>query len=543
MDAGSQTLKFWLAEETGELHARFEPAEGVAPPDIATLKQQLVDSGFGDLYLNEQALADFSRRCETTKLSLDLVIGERRDGKFSLTVSDDLMSAYLTLTPAQGGKPVGSEVIDALREEGIVYGIRHSQLDAALAAGQCDHLLVAQGDMAQEAGATRFENLFQGKEKQGGAEDERAVIRLSDISHLLLVLPGDALMRRIPPQPGKNGTNIKNELVFPKAVQEVFFSTDLLGAAPDENDPDLLVATHAGQPVSVGNGVKVNPVIEVADVDVNTGSITFEGTVQVKGDIKAGMQVNVTGDVIANGLIESAQIYAGGNVSVRGGIIGHADTHSGASHGLPENTARIRCAGTVQALFMEYAHVEAGDSILIEHGASQCELIAGNEILVGKEGAKAGQIIGGVVQATHLIRCALLGSTTGSKTSVNVGFDPYLDGEIHARKRLLQHKVDELERVILLINYIKQNPKKDTGGLGEKTENTRRLLLDEIEALNAELAQLGEKAESVEHARVEVGKTMHAGVEIRIGRHVKLINDDMAGGTIRVHEEEIVLAD
>ncbi len=541
MQSDKDTVTFSIVEETRELHARFDPAGGIPLTDIAAFKQKVVDAGFGDLYLNEAAINDFMRRCGTTKQPLDLVIGEKRDASYSLRLTDDLMFAYLTLTPPQGGNPVGTAVIDEMREKGIVYGILHSQLDAALAAGKCENLLIAKGDPPQEGVATRFEILFDGKRNQAAKTDDLAVIQLRNISHLLLVHQGDPLMCRYPPLRGTSGTNIKNELVLPRTIEEEFYCSDLPGAAPDPNNPDLLVATAAGQPVSVGNGVKVNPVIEVHDVDMSTGDINFEGTVRVTGDVKSGMHLIVTGDVIVNGAVEAAEIVAGGNVSVSGGVIGHPDTHTAGSRVLPENTARIICQGTVHAFFMESAHVEAGESILIEHGASQCELMARKEIHVGKDDSKKSQLIGGIAQATQLVKTAVLGSSAGGIVQVQVGSDPYLDEAILGRKRLLQRKTDELDRVLKLLSYIKQHPKKDVGGLGEKTEKTCRHLADEIETLTADLSQLEEKRESVELAQVQVSKMIHAGAEIRVGGQVLKLNEDIAGAVIKLQEGEIAI--
>lgn len=152
---------------------------------------------------------------------------------------------------------------------------------------------------------------------------------------------------------------------------------------------DLLVATLAGQAVVVKRGVRVNPVIDVANVDLETGSIKFEGTLNVAGDIRAGMKVEVTGDVVVKGCIEAAEIIAGGSVSVVGGIIGHSEARAPGAHTLPDNTARIRCGTFFRALFAESAHIEANETIIIDREANHCELMAGKDILVGKLGARA----------------------------------------------------------------------------------------------------------------------------------------------------------
>jgi uncharacterized protein (DUF342 family) len=329
--------------------------------------------------------------------------------------------------------------------------------------------------------------------------------------------------------------------LLPKPTPDIPFRNDLKGAAPDKHDPDLLIATLGGQPTLVDKGVVVNSVIDVLNVDLGTGSMMFDGTLHVGGDIKSGMRVKVTGDVIVNGTVEAAEIVAGGNVAVRGGIVGHLDSRPG-SRSLPETTARIFCDGSVQALFMENAHIEAGKSILIDRSARQCELIASNEIVVGKAGSKTGQISGGRTQATLRVATGVLGASSGIKTLVQVGSDPYLEKQIADKDAQLKRRIDEIDRVIKLLAYFKQNPKKGEGGIAEKVEGTRRQLVADIDALTEEVKVLREKMELSEQGRVEVAGEIYYGVEVRIARQIWQAPDDMGGAAIQLQGSRIAVS-
>jgi uncharacterized protein (DUF342 family) len=406
-----------------------------------------------------------------------------------------------------------------------------------LTAGQCERLAIASGNPAQEGEPTRFETLFD-KEEEESDEVDLERVKYADLSHILVVKPGDHLMRRIPAVPGIKGSNIKGHPLLPKPTPDILFRNDLKGAARDKENPDLLVATAGGQPVTLGNGVMVNSVIDVADVDLGTGSIEFEGTLRVGGDVKAGMRIKVTGDVVVNGTVEAAEITAGGNVAVRGGIVGHVDTRPG-SQSLPDTTARIFCEGSVQALFMENAHIEAGKSILATRSARQCELIARDEIVVGK--GKTGQISGGRTQATLRIATASLGSSTGARTFVQVGLDPYLEKQILDKESELKRKVDEVDRVIKLLAYFKQNPKKGEGGIAEKVEGTRRLLVAAIDDLTEELKILRDKMELSEQGHVEASAEIFYGVEVRIANQTWHAPDDMGRAVIQMEGSRIAV--
>ena len=534
-----QPLSLTLDKASGKLRAQFDPQGSLVAPDLPLLRQSLQDQGFAEFHLDEKALIGFIDACREAKELVLSDIGERRDASFALELSKDLMSAWLTLHPAQGGKPIGSTVNAALREQGVVHGILHKDLDAALAAGFCDHLLIAKGEPEQQGIPGRFDALFLLKDKSATV-DELAVIKFRDLGHILLVHPGDQLMLRTPPVQGKNGIDIKGQVVLAKAIPDMPFAADLQGAKTDPGDPNLLLATNAGQPMTVKDGVIVNPVIEVPDVDLSTGNITFEGTIHIAGDIKAGMSLNVTGDVIVKGMVEAAQIIAGGNVVVKGGIIGRAEKKQG-SQTLAESTARIRCGGSVQASFMENVHVEAGNAIQIDQNARQCELIARNEIMVGKSGSKTGQIIGGRTQAGMLIEAGILGSASAIKTRLQVGVDPYLEQQILTLREQIQRKIAELDQVLKLLIFFTHNPQKNIGGVGEKVEAKRLHQLAEIDALSAEVAALEDQLKLVDQASIKVGKAIHDGVEIQIGRQIWQVVEDTGGGTYKLQESQIVI--
>jgi len=539
-DSRSPGLSFFMNEEAGDLHARFEPMGDVSAPDLATVQRFMHDGGWDAFCVDQKALVDFVTGCRGMLEASERIVGVRRDGEFALTLSGDSMLAQLTLIAPQGGKPIDEgQVFAALRDQGVVHGLLRQQIDAALAIGHCENLTIARGDFPIDGTPARFEPLFMEQRSEAAPLDDKALIKYSDLSHLLLVHPGDQLMRRIAPTPSTDGTDVKGQPVLAVAIPDLSFAHDLQGVAPDSTDPNLLRATLAGQPMLVDRGVVVNPVIEVPDVDLSTGNIDFEGTIRVAGDVKAGMRIKVAGDVIVSGTVEAAHIIAGGNVAVQGGVIGHADTHSDAQ-ALPSNTARIICQGSVQALFMEHVHVEAGVAILIDRSAWQCELIAKDEIIVGKEGAKIGQIIGGLSQASLLIKTSVLGASTGAKTQVQVGFDPFLDEQLQHKERLRQQKFDELDRVLKLIVYFEHNPKKAVGGVGSKVEATRVQVLGEINALTEEIKQLSDQTELMDKGRVEAGKTIYYGVEVRVGQQVWQAPDDMGGAVIRIADGKIV---
>ncbi|MBI3228844.1 MAG: DUF342 domain-containing protein [Burkholderiales bacterium] len=531
---------FLLNEDSGELQAHFDP-HAHRPINQTILKESLADAGFADFKLDDNAVNDFLAHSRSAKEILIWVIARRRDAEVMLDVADDLMAAYLTIVPADGGKPITTQQVDELlRFNKISFGILHAEIAQAVAAGKCDNLLVARGEQPNEGIPTRFKSLLDEKRDELSHVDDGAVVKFRDLSHLLIVQPGDRLVQRFPPIQGTNGIDITGQVAFPQPLPDLHFGHEYPGAAPAE-DPNILVALIEGQPVLTGYGCIVNPVIEVPNVDMSVGNIVFDGTLHVNGDVISGMSIKVTGDVIIRGTLEAAEIEAGGNVSVSGGIIGHADSRPGATS-LPADTAVIRCKASVQALFVENAHIEAGDSIYIDRSARQCELIALNDILVGKTGSKISQIIGGVTQAKHMIKAMIMGAPSGVKTRLLVGMDPFVDEAIANKQRALQKKKEELDKLVMLVKFFKANPKKAEPSTMAKIASTGQMLTQEIAILNQELQQLSENLKCDEDAHIEMGKTVHFGTEVKIGKQVWIAKDDMPGTTLGLVDGQLVSA-
>jgi uncharacterized protein (DUF342 family) len=540
-DVVAQGLSFTFDPVSGDLLANYAPLPGGPGLDSALLRAALDEQGYGEFHFADKALDGFIVKAREAQAPLSLPIGKRLDAELKIVATDNLMTAFMTLTPAKGGKALGLEdILAALQQQGFTFGIAQDAIEAALARGHCERLPVAQGIPPVPGCAAHFKNLLEEREKHLLEADENAVVLYRDLSHLLLVKQGDLLLRRIPPLPGRDGTNIKGQVVSAPALPEIQFADKNQGAVLDPLDANLRVAACAGQPVITRNGALVNSMLEVNDLDLATGNIEFDGTIRIKGDVKAGMRLKASGDVIVLGTVESAHISAGGNVAVKGGIIGRPNAQAGGV-GLPADTARIECGGTLQAVFLENARVKAADSIHIDFYARQCELFARNEIVVGKRGAKNSHLAGGIAQATMLVKALNLGTPTGLKTLVQVGSDPYITQEIADKEVVFKRKLAELDQVQKLIAHFKLNPQKAAGGVGEKIEATRKQIASAIFILIEEKNELTAKLSLTQQARVEIGEALFDGVEIRIGKQVGRVRERHGACSARLAEGVIVV--
>ncbi|MBM3821124.1 MAG: DUF342 domain-containing protein [Acidimicrobiia bacterium] len=353
----------------------------------------------------------------------ELPIGGRRNGACRVTVAEDKRTASLTLVPPCEGDPVTAAQIDAaLKAAGVVAGILPGEIEAALAEGSAVDRVVARGQDVRDGEDATFVSLVPEPEERRPHEDEHGLIDYRDLGQMAAVRAGDPLMRRSPATAGENGYDVSGRVLKAKPGRNTPFSSLIKGAKVDPADPDLLRAAITGLPVVGPTGVSVEPVVVLPQVDTSSGHVDFDGSVNVQGDVGSGMRIRATGDVVIGGSTGAARITAGGKVVVKGGVIGGGEPDESA-----DDHAVIRCQGSFQASFLEYAQIESPSEILIDDHCMHSTLIAGSRVVVGGTGSKAGHIRGGTVSAGTLVKAVTLGSPVGMKTIIRVGLDATLE--------------------------------------------------------------------------------------------------------------------
>ncbi|MGZ4994283.1 MAG: DUF342 domain-containing protein [Methylobacter sp.] len=515
------TLTFKL-DGDNKLLAVYEPS-GVSGDkvtlDVAAVREMLARQSLSVLYLDERALSRLIQTYNNSNAGFILEIGERRDGEFIIKVADDKMTAWLTMTPAYGGSPVTFEQIrQSLKEKGIVSGlVTAAEIETVLKKGQVTDYVIAQGTPAVPGLDAQFHSLVPEMQERRPHINDRGIADFRDLGDLILVKQGDPLMRRTLATEGKKGKNILGQVLIPKPSQNTPFTSELKGSMFDPDDKDLLVSAIIGQPLLIPNGVIVSPTITVPQVNISSGNLSFDGTINILGDVMEGMKVYALNDIFIGGTVEAAEIEAGGNISIKGGVIGHVDA-GGAS--TISARGKISCKGSVSARFAKYVTIEVGTSIVIEEYSMNNQLTAMNQILVGKPGGKKGLIIGGNTRAMMLVQAVSMGSDAGIKTYIQAGLNPHTQEQLSSLNRKIEANENNQEDVKKIITFIENNPEKDKNGLLDKARRTLDKLTIEITQYQTDKEDLLAEMSFAEYAKIIVEKSICNGVEIRIGNQV-----------------------
>lgn len=443
---------------------------------------------------------------------------------FSVEVDPEFMSAELVLPPRPEGAsaPDPAAVLHALAAAGVVAGIDPAAVIAACSSGAA-RTVVARGIPAQPGADSRFELLVAETRDRAPVVGADGLVDFRELGAIPLVSEGQALMRRHPPEPGIEGRNLRGEVLPARHGQALEFEQPLQGARLAAGDPDLLEAAVNGQPVRKGNGVVIEQLLRVPRVDVGSGNLDFDGTVQVDGDVLPGMKVRATGDVVVMGAVEGGEVDASGDVRVAGGVVAQSS---------------IRAGGGVTARFVEAARVYAGTSITILENALQAELQAMNAIRVGTRSPQRGRLSGGSAKAMLLIQVPWLGADTGAVTRIELGVNPELDARYQdLLQRIEAQKAGEAKLQTLIRHLTRQadNPAllARAQASWQHSVQTWARLLPERDQLEAERARAA-------GARVEVLAGATGAVDLALGNRSVKLRQSFAAGSFVLDGERIV---
>ncbi|MFU8787422.1 MAG: DUF342 domain-containing protein [Methylobacter sp.] len=529
----TDALTFKLSDDGNKLLAMFEACESRPSLDSAAIKQILEEQNLPNLFLNESAIIDLLQKYKLNE-SCVLEIGERRNGIYTITIDSTKMTAKLTLTPPYGGTPVSLvQILHALQERGVVYGIMDHEIESALKDGYATERIIAHGLSAVPGTDTQFQSLIPEMGERKPHIDEKGFANYRDLGQLNIVRQGEPLMRRIPATEGTRGQDVTGQILAPQPGKDLPFTAGLQGAEIDPNDNNLLLAAITGQPKLVIHGAIVEPTINLPLVDLSTGNMNFEGTINIKGDVREGMKIYATGDVFVGGTVEAAEIEAGGNIVIKGGVLGRSE-RKGDTDEAPTFGAKIISKGSISARFVENALLEAGTDIIIEEFSMHNHLTALNRILVGKSGGKKSHIIGGITCASMLVKAGMIGSTSGSLTKVKVGLNPYLQRQVDRLKVELEENEKEQEDIKKIGMFVMSNPEKNKNGLLKKLLHTREKLEADYAKLNEKRIQILSEMPVVDQVQVIVENAVYCGTEIHIGHAVWKNEEDRGKGVFQL---------
>ncbi len=436
--------------------------------------------------------------------------------QYTLTIAPDNMLAVAKFIPASdtGERMSKEEFLKDLAYRQIRFGIQEEIINKHFDGPGFYGIQVpvARGVKPRHGSDARMEYYFNTKIS---AHPEMAEDGSVDYFHLNMLnhcKEGDVLARIIPEDKGDPGTTIQGNTVRPRDVRTLHhhFGNNIALS----EDRLTLTSKVNGHVMLVGDQVFVSNVYEVENVDNSTGNIQYDGSVKVNGNVATNFEINATGDVIVNGVVEGATIISQGNITIARGM-------KGMSKGV------LKAGGNVISKFIENSTVEAGgfiDTESILHSNVQ----SGSDIRVT---GKKGFITGGRVQAESVVEVRTLGSTMGAPTVVEVGVNPKLKTKYIDTQKEVSEIVKTIKNTQPVIQNFTEKKAKGARFTPEQIEYVKKsaALLEqkkkELEEKSAELKELDEMFAQIKTASVRVTGEVYPGATIVIGDLSMRVND------------------
>ncbi len=508
---------------------------------VRHINEMLDAAGFGQAFIYDRLIAELLEFCHS-KLEQQVFvhIGEIRDFSFTISFSNDRMEAYLAVEQPYGGAAPNAELIwKAIQEKGIIHGIVPEEVEKSIQAMDGRERTIARGEKPQPGKNAVFTSLLPDKKIPEAVveTDQWRGVEDSDFSDLLSVEAGMPVMQRTPATAGIGGCNVLGKEVPAKQGEDIHFTPGLKGVEVDQLNSNLLIAKVSGQPIRVPYGIYIEPLLTLENVDLSTGNINFSGSLQIRGNVTAGMKVRAKNDIFIGGVVESAEIQAEGSITVAGGIIGRGEKEKGKNSG--KWIAFLRCDGRAAVRFAENAHIESGESILVQDSSLNSTLICSEKLVIGSQRSSKGLLAGGSCHAGLRIETRVLGIVTEVQTDVLVGIDPtaYAKGEA-LREAIRAKTMEKMETQKTLLHYKRLEPAKYL----EKVHELEMLLEKiqaEIQQLAQDMKQHKSRLEGFEKARIIVRDRIYPGVNIQIGSKKMRTNEATRGGTFYLLDDEI----
>ncbi len=500
-DNGGVGLALYMAKDGGEeLHSEeiIEYLDGYGLPyERSRLEMLLMDDSDAVYHLGSNACPSIP---ETYKLNVS---------------EDGMLATVRFYPPSSAGKRISFEdFMKDVRYRKIVFGIqeeavrRHFQLPQ----DYCTDIILAKGQEAVAGTDARIEYLFETDLHRKPTQREDGSVDYFKMTTINQCRKGDVLARIIPETQGVPGSDVYGRAITPRMAKPAVlkFGRNIV-LSEDRRSISTSVNGHV---TLVDDKVFVSDVYEVPNVDVSTGNLEFEGSIQVNGDVKENFSVKAGGNVIVNGLVEGASITAGGSIIISKGMNGMAK-------------GQLKAGGDVIVRFLENTRVIAGGYVHAE-AILHSKISSGNEVTV--EGRK-GLIVGGYVQAAKGVTAKCIGGSLGATTILEVGVNPLIKAQYTKVQKAISESTKTMKDSEVILANFKDNIKKGVQ-YNEAQLNYMKSVSaliktkeQEQKQLETRLEKLRQMMEIQKQAAVVVNDEIYPGTTIIIGDSTKTIQN------------------
>ncbi len=454
---------------------------------------------------------------------------------FDILIEDAGMTAYIVFKNREISESLlYDDMKRFLNEHNIIFG-----LDNDMIAKVCDKpsdFIDKKTGIARGKPQTNGEDAYikwelneevtnKPKELQDGSVD---YFNLSKIKNFK---KGQLIAKKIPGIDGEPGINVAGEEVPQKKGKDIQLKQGKNVVLNDTKDK-IYAAIDGQFAITDKNKINVFPIYEVnGDLDLSIGNIDFVGSVVVRGNVPDGFKIKADGEIKVHGNVEGAELIAGGDITIKQGVIGH-------------NKSLIKSGKSFKSSYILDGNVSASEDILVTQSIMHSYVSAGNQVAC--KGTK-GIIVGGKVQAGKSVVATSVGNHLATSTIIEVGIPPELRDELqnmHKTKIDLVTSLDKVDKGIKMLDKLNVQDGKlppDKKMLQVNLLNQQIIIEKELKSIKIKESDLEEKLSSYyDNTNIQVFKEIYPGVKLVIGRAIKIITVESKYMKFVLEEGEVI---
>ena len=450
-------------------------------------------------------------------------IGERRDTEIKCRITDDHLSAYITVTSGYAGKPVTvTSLLDELDLAGIKRGISQKRLSSLVErllqaeSGEIFEELIAKGLSPKVGKPSQLKPLVQNALDRILQPQKVGLSRVDmrNLGSIICVQKGAELLRRIPPTAGRYGFTVEGDVIETKSGEWIKFSPGD-GTVISDNDENLLISDITGMPKFKDQKMWVDDIFNCKGVNVGSGNIDYDGSVLVNGDVTEKMVIFASGDVTVNGFVESATIHAGGDIIITQGAMGKVN-ESGT-----EYSTNLISKGSVHVQHGQGLDISCIGDVTVGRQLAYSRINCRGKVTIGNLDNPNGNIFACTIKCQDKITAGTLGAVSGSNLSID-----FSDGF-----NILLERKDTLDE---LLRQMKQNNNRHSVRIGtingkyipkdmqERVDEANQLFQNEIQLLEWLESKTKEMDDAKEEYQTNIqligNKRVYPGVVVKLNK-------------------------
>jgi hypothetical protein len=280
-------------------------------------------------------------------------------------------------------------------------------------------------------------------------------------------------------------------------------------------DGKTLIATKAGKVLLTQRNISVLAIVEISgDVDFSTGNVDSPTDVLIVGTVRDTFAVKSAKSVSVRGAIEAANVEAGTDVQVSGGIAGR-------------DQGRVRAGGQIASKFCNEAHLEAGGDVNITR-----ECVSSYVHTLGRLTIARGRLIGGFAYAREGAEIKVLGNEAEKPTKIALGADPAVIAQALQIDETIKKKIEACAKIREKVQPLMAQIKRLTP---QQRERATELMYqaDQIEAEIHEHEQ--QKRQMLASNSSQVGSSLrvtsivYPGVKVIFGDKMAIFRNERKG--------------